>query len=151
LLRTMREKACFIWPFERGGDRFNPPPPRVGNFLAHATSSRIFAMDPWKRVCSRTYELETTCVKLCRAVSQRTHVRKASRTCHRAGGVAPPWRAWPSKPFPQTATLPKSSEEIERCVIASFRVVESMGFKGEFRQTGGSAADWRLRTAARRS
>ena len=56
-----------------------------------------------------------------------------------------------ASPSPQTATLPKSSEEIERCVIASFRVVESMGFKGEFRQTGGSAADWRLRTAARRS
>ena len=39
-----------------------------------------------------------------------------------------------ASPSPQTATLPKSSEEIERCVIASFRFAESMGFKGEFRQ-----------------
>ena len=36
-----------------------------------------------------------------------------------------------ASPSPQTATLPKSSEEIERCVIASFRVAESMGFKGD--------------------
>jgi hypothetical protein len=35
---------------------------------------------------------------------------------------------------PQTETLPKSSEEIERRVIATFRVAQSMGFKGEFRQ-----------------
>ena len=28
----------------------------------------------------------------------------------------------------------KSASRIERCVISSFRVVESMGFKGEFRQ-----------------
>jgi hypothetical protein len=35
---------------------------------------------------------------------------------------------------PQTATLPKSSEEIERCVVATFRIVESIGFKGELRQ-----------------
>ena len=27
-----------------------------------------------------------------------------------------------------------TSEEIERCVIASFRIEESVGFKGEFRQ-----------------
>jgi hypothetical protein len=39
-----------------------------------------------------------------------------------------------ASPSPQTATLPKSSEEIERCVIASFQVAESMGFTGEFRQ-----------------
>ena len=41
-----------------------------------------------------------------------------------------------ASPSPQTATLPKSSEEIERCVIASLRVAESMGFKGDFRQWG---------------
>jgi hypothetical protein len=28
----------------------------------------------------------------------------------------------------------KSGKQIERCVIASFHVAESMGFKGEFRQ-----------------
>ena len=28
----------------------------------------------------------------------------------------------------------KSGKQIERCVIASFRVAESMGFKGDFRQ-----------------
>ena len=39
-----------------------------------------------------------------------------------------------ASPSPQIATLPKSSEEIERCVIASFRVAESMGFEGEYRQ-----------------
>ncbi len=38
------------------------------------------------------------------------------------------------KPSPQTATLPKSSEEIERCVKSSFRIAASMGFKGDFRQ-----------------
>ena len=32
-----------------------------------------------------------------------------------------------ASPSPQTATLPKSSEEIERCVIASFRLAESVG------------------------
>jgi len=31
-------------------------------------------------------------------------------------------------------TAGKSGKEIERCVIASFRVAESRGFKGEFRQ-----------------
>ena len=51
-----------------------------------------------------------------------THVRMALRTYHRAV-VAPRWRAWPSRP-----------EEIERCLIATFRIVESMGFKGDFRQ-----------------
>ena len=61
-----------------------------------------------------------------------THVRKASRTCHRAGLLHVGGHGQAS-PSPQTATLPKSSEEIERCVIASFRVAESMGFKGEYR------------------
>ena len=28
----------------------------------------------------------------------------------------------------------KSGKQIERCVIATFRVAESMGFQGEFRQ-----------------
>jgi hypothetical protein len=49
-----------------------------------------------------------------------------------APGLRHGWRAWPSKPSPQTATLPKSSEEIERCVIASFRVAESMATKANF-------------------
>ena len=31
-------------------------------------------------------------------------------------------------------TAGKSGKQIERCVIATFRVAESMGFKGEFRQ-----------------
>jgi hypothetical protein len=47
---------------------------------------------------------------------------------------APRWRAWPSKPSPQIATLPKSSEEIERCVIASFQDTDSRSSRGEFRQ-----------------
>jgi hypothetical protein len=33
-------------------------------------------------------------------------------------------------------TAGKSGKQIERCVFASFRVAESMGFKGEFRQWG---------------
>jgi hypothetical protein len=28
----------------------------------------------------------------------------------------------------------KSGKQIERCVISTFRIAESMGFKGEFRQ-----------------
>jgi hypothetical protein len=31
-------------------------------------------------------------------------------------------------------TAGKSGKQIERCVIASFQVAESLGFKGEFRQ-----------------
>ena len=31
-------------------------------------------------------------------------------------------------------TAGKSGKQIERCVISSFRVAESMGFKGDFRQ-----------------
>ena len=31
-------------------------------------------------------------------------------------------------------TAGKSGKQIERCAIASFRVTESMGFKGDFRQ-----------------
>jgi hypothetical protein len=31
-------------------------------------------------------------------------------------------------------TAGKSGKQIERCVIATFRVAESMGFKGEFQQ-----------------
>jgi hypothetical protein len=31
-------------------------------------------------------------------------------------------------------TVGKSGKEIERCVISSFQIAESMGFKGEFRQ-----------------
>ena len=31
-------------------------------------------------------------------------------------------------------TAGKSGKQIERCVIASFRIGESMGFKGDFRQ-----------------
>ena len=38
------------------------------------------------------------------------------------------------KPLSPTATLPKSSEEIERRVIASLRPAESMDFRGDFRQ-----------------
>ena len=50
-----------------------------------------------------------------------------------------------ASPFSQTATLPKFSEEIEWCVIASFRIAESMGFKGDFRQMAESEIDhWKL-------
>ena len=53
--------------------------------------------------------------------------RKASRLLQVCGhGQA--------SPSPQTATLPKSSEEIERCVISTFQIAESMAFRGEFRQ-----------------
>jgi hypothetical protein len=31
-------------------------------------------------------------------------------------------------------TAGKSCKQIERCVISTFRIAESMGFKGEFRQ-----------------
>ena len=31
-------------------------------------------------------------------------------------------------------TAGKSGKQIERCIISSFRVAESMGFKGDFRQ-----------------
>ena len=34
-------------------------------------------------------------------------------------------------------TAGKSGKQIERCIIASFRIAESMGFKGEFRQWEG--------------
>ena len=34
-------------------------------------------------------------------------------------------------------TAGKSGKQIERCVTASFRIAESMGFKGEFRQWEG--------------
>ena len=64
-----------------------------------------------------TYEMQVSCRK--QSLSSRP-------------GVAPPWRAWPSK---QTATLPKSGKQIERCVISTFQVAaESLGFKGDFRQ-----------------
>jgi hypothetical protein len=54
------------------------------------------------------------------------------------------WRAWQSRPSPQTAALPRSSVEIERCVIATFRTAESLGFKGDFRQWKGATTDRRL-------
>jgi hypothetical protein len=40
-------------------------------------------------------------------------------------------------------TAGKSGKQIERCVISSFQVAESMGFKGDFRQ-GVPPADRRL-------
>ena len=39
-------------------------------------------------------------------------------------------------------TAGKSGKQIERCVISSFKVAESMGFKGDYRQWEQSAADW---------
>jgi hypothetical protein len=36
-----------------------------------------------------------------------------------------------------------SGKQIERCVIASFRVAESMGFKGDISRMGGIVACWR--------
>ena len=38
----------------------------------------------------------------------------------------------------------KSGKQIERCVIATFRIAESMGFKGEFRQWAQPPPDQRL-------
>ena len=43
----------------------------------------------------------------------------------------------------------KSGKPIERCVIATFQVAESMGFKGDFRQWESFVAHPRLRIAAR--
>jgi hypothetical protein len=34
-------------------------------------------------------------------------------------------------------TAGKSGTQIERCIIASFQIAESMGFRGEFRQWEG--------------
>jgi hypothetical protein len=38
----------------------------------------------------------------------------------------------------------KSGKQTERCVISSFQIAESMGFKGEISPMGGSPADQRL-------
>ncbi len=78
-------------------------------------SSLFFPMDPYAPIASR--------------LGLWTHVRKASRTYHRAE-VAPRRRAWLSKPLSPNS----DTTEIQRCVIASFRFAESMGFKGDFRQ-----------------
>ena len=32
------------------------------------------------------------------------------------------------------SSISATGKQIERCVISTFRIVESMGFKGEFRQ-----------------
>ena len=40
----------------------------------------------------------------------------------------------------------KGGKQIERCVIATFRAAERIGFKGECRQWGGPTADRRLIT-----
>jgi hypothetical protein len=43
----------------------------------------------------------------------------------------------PQKRFPKSdrrTSAGKSGKQIERCVISTFQIAESMGFKGEFRQ-----------------
>ena len=40
----------------------------------------------------------------------------------------------------------KSGKQIERCLISTFRVAASLGFKGDIRQWQGTSADWRLRS-----
>jgi hypothetical protein len=45
--------------------------------------------------------------------------------------TAPVFRLKVGRP---TAGLPKEIDKVERCVISSFQIAESMGFKGEFRQ-----------------
>jgi hypothetical protein len=58
--------------------------------------------------------LESTPVERDRFVSHLYQSRREyRRTCETAG---------------------KSGKQIERCVIAAFRIAESMGFKGDFRQ-----------------
>ena len=39
----------------------------------------------------------------------------------------------------------KGGKRIERCLISTFQVAESMGFKGDFRLVGTPAANWRLK------
>ncbi len=41
-------------------------------------------------------------------------------------------------------TAGKGGKQIERCVISTFRIAESLGFKGEFRQWEALTASWRL-------
>ena len=57
--------------------------------------------------------LQSIPVDLDRFVSHLQSRREYRRTCETAG---------------------KSGKQIERCVISSFQIAESMGFKGEFRQ-----------------
>jgi len=39
-------------------------------------------------------------------------------------------------------TTGKSSKQIERCVISTFQIAESMGFKGDFRRWEDRTANW---------
>jgi hypothetical protein len=49
---------------------FPPAPSERGAwFPSGAALPHLVPMDPWKRVCSRTHELQATCRKLCRAAS----------------------------------------------------------------------------------
>ena len=49
---------------------FPPAPSERGAwFPPGAALPHLVPMDPWKRVCSRTHELQATCRKLCRAAS----------------------------------------------------------------------------------
>ena len=45
-----------------------------------------------------------------------------------------PYRLFGALLYGCCETAGKSGKQIERCVIASFQIAESMGFKGEFRQ-----------------
>jgi hypothetical protein len=40
----------------------------------------------------------------------------------------------PPEPDRLVSSADKSGKHIERCVIATFRIAESLGFKGEFRR-----------------
>ena len=60
--------------------------------------------------------LQSAPVERDRFVSHPYQARSIRRTCETAG---------------------KSGKQIERCVISSFQIAESMGFKGDFRQWEG--------------
>ena len=106
-------------PSERG-DGFTGGP-LSPNLAPHTTSALLSPMDPWTHG-SASFTERMKCKFLARS---GLVIAPGSR---HVGGHGQ------ASPSPQTATLPKSSEEIERCVIATFRVAESMGFKGDFRQ-----------------
>jgi hypothetical protein len=71
-------------------------------------------------------------------------IQQATETLEKVAELtsAVSWRARPICLPPQSRreyrrtceTAGKSGKQIERCVISSFRVAESIGFKGELRQ-----------------
>ena len=86
-------------------------------------------MDPWKRVVYAKYEMQVTCRK---------------RTCHRTGLLHVGGHG-PASPSPQTATLPKFSEEmtVRHRELPGCR---EHGLQGRFSPLEAPAAGWRLIT-----